>query len=133
MNVLEAGALSFERFLHLCNDAEERFALSEENWKKIDDLAEHLAAKSFVLGNKLVTAMERFVGVYMATGGSEQAALDAVFASILLPAAEVVSVKSSKELHPHLPIVDTEFHTFRHHLHDLGTKISHLLQREGVA
>ena len=82
------GALSFERLQRLCDEAEGRFALSEENWKKIDDLAEQLAtACSFALDNKLITAMERFVGVYMAAGGSEQEALDAVLASILLPVA----------------------------------------------
>ncbi len=80
------GALSFDRLCRLCDEAEEHYALSEENWKKIDDLSEKLSSTSFVLDNKLATATERFVGVYMAAGGNEQEALDAVLAAILLPA-----------------------------------------------
>ncbi len=105
------GALSFERLLRLCDDAESRFALSEENWKKIDDLGEKLAsACEFAIDNKLTTAMERFVGVYMAAGGSEQEALDAALASLLLPAALTVLSRTANEDAPALSqLLDTGF------------------------
>lgn len=92
------GALSFDRLMRLCDDAEERYYLTENNWKKIDELISRLASGySFSLGNKLVTAMERFVGIYMATGGTEQEALDAVLASILLPAVLSTPPLSNRE------------------------------------
>lgn len=82
------GSLSFERLFALCDDAEEQYYLSEDNWKKIDELAEYLSSISaFSLNNKLMTAMERFVGVYMASGGAEHEALDAVLSALVLPAA----------------------------------------------
>lgn len=97
------GALSFDRLLRLCDDAEERFALSEENWKKIDDLTEKLtSACGFAPDNKLITAMERFVGVYMAAGGSEQEALDSVLACVLLPAALTLLSTNTSEDSPAL-------------------------------
>lgn len=106
-----SGALSFERLVRLCSDSEERYALSEENWKRIDDLAEKLSEVGrFTLDNKLVTAMERFVGVYMAAGGSEQQALDGVLATLLLPAALTALSDVKKEDAPALSqLLDTCF------------------------
>ena len=74
-----------------------------ENWKKIDDLTEKLtSACGFAPDNKLITAMERFVGVYMAAGGSEQEALDSVLACVLLPAALTLLSTNTSEDSPAL-------------------------------
>ena len=95
---LPTGALSFDRLARLCKDAEEEYYLTEENWQKIDTLVEQLSGVyTFTLGNRVVMAMERFVGVYMATGATENEALDAVLSSILLPAVLTSPICSTAE------------------------------------
>ena len=46
---------------------------------------------------------------------------------------EVVGIKATEELHPHLTVVDTQLHTLRHHLDNFGTEVGHSLQRECMA
>ncbi|MBQ9803038.1 MAG: hypothetical protein IJW51_08235 [Clostridia bacterium] len=102
----DAGVLSFDRLARLCNNAEERYYLSEDNWKKLDEIAEGL---SFALGNKLATAMERFVGVYMAAGGTEQEALDAVLATLLLPATLTATAVKGEDTPALSQLLDAAF------------------------
>jgi len=79
-------ALSFERLEYLADEAVQEYFLSEPTWKKIDELVSFIKQHiPFVVDNQLTISMERFVGVYMATGADETQALDAVLASLLLP------------------------------------------------
>lgn len=82
------GAISLNRFLHLVEEAEQQYYIAEDVWKHIDELSQLLKEKTgFVIENKTANAIERFVGVYMAAGGTEGEALDAAIAALVLPAA----------------------------------------------
>ena len=72
--------------MQLTDEAEEACYLSEDYWKKIDELADFLKKLvDFKMDNKFVSAIERFVGIYMAGGGTESEAADAVIATMILP------------------------------------------------
>ena len=100
----EIAALSFEHLLQLTEESEKVCYLSEETWKRIDELCDYLAQTvEFCMDNKLAVAMERFTGIYIASGGTEQEATDAVIAALILPRA--LAILSSKQDCDHGPLL----------------------------
>ena len=98
------NALSFNRLLQLTEESEKVCYLAEETWKRIDELSDYLAQfVDFRMDNKLAVAMERFVGVYMASGSSETEATDAVIASLILP--QTLALLSRKQDRDHAPLL----------------------------
>ena len=95
----ECLALSYMRLNRLAEETVDSHYLSEDVWKKIDAFEAFVNGYTpFSIDNKLASAMERFVGVYMAAGAEEIQALDAVFATLLLPG--IISSFASLEGEP---------------------------------
>ncbi len=88
------SAISFEDFRILVSSAEEEFYLPEAVWKKIDGYAAGIKDKlGCPLNNNAALATERFVAVYLASGGGQKAAIDNAFASIIVPSYALYNQK----------------------------------------
>ncbi len=82
----ETQMLSFGHFNELIRINREEFLLSEETWKKIDDLSDFLKTKERVaLGNKEYCLIEDYISTYASMGYSLEEALDSVLALRILP------------------------------------------------
>ena len=82
----DISCLSYSYLHSLVDDYKNDFYLSENNWKKIDSFISCLNLKENIeLSNKCSLRIEDYVTTYMASGGDEFQALEAVGQEILLP------------------------------------------------
>ena len=80
----ERADINVYKFVYAFEQAESKYELDEDGWKRIDRLHEYAAGKSRVdIGNKLWLQMEKYTSAYIALGGADTV-LDAVVASKLL-------------------------------------------------
>jgi hypothetical protein len=79
--------LSNQHLLEIIRDSAETHYVSEELWKKIDELEEYVGSRSsFALDNRVFRQLERYTSMYILCGGEEQQAVDCVLSSKILPA-----------------------------------------------
>ena len=82
---IDTYTLRCRAFADMLDRERETSYLSERYWRKIDKLEEHISADiPFVLSNKTVNAMERFIAVCVSAGMEQTAAMDSVLASVAL-------------------------------------------------
>lgn len=97
--------LSFEGIASNVEEAEDDNYLSEESWKKIDKIVAELKLPSdCAFDNRFIRQTEIFASVQMATGKSEEDALDFIIAYKILP--YVASCKDAPKDLDRLEIVD---------------------------
>ena len=78
--------LSYQYFNDLIYEAKKNNFISEDNWKRIDNLEEEInQIEPFSIGNKFVLAAERYSSIFMDCGGDEVDALDSILAEKLVP------------------------------------------------
>ena len=76
---------------YLYEKAENKFFISEANWKKVDKLERTiLDVADFKITNKMWLALERYTSAYVSAGGEENSALDeAIAAKLIVPIISV--------------------------------------------
>lgn len=76
----EPKVISHEDFKLMLSEAKEEYFVSERIWKKVDALAESIAAtERFAIGNKNTIQMESFTSVFMECGAEEAEAVTYMF------------------------------------------------------
>jgi beta-glucosidase len=77
---------SYYQMQYLTEKLSAVYAVDEDDWKKIDKLADFVRARTpYELGNKLWLCLENYLFTYMACDGEVGEAMDATMASKLLP------------------------------------------------
>ena len=90
--------LTFKQLLQMAPKTEEDYYISEEYWKKLDELEEYLAPLTgFRLDNKTTRMIEQYAGVFIAAGGDELSAIDSVLAARILPSQKEALAASADE------------------------------------
>lgn len=73
-------------FIQEVDEAQEEYYFNEDAWKKIDKLDEYLVnTVHFGIKNRFIRQVEKYVSVYLAMGGNQKEAMDAVMTSRILP------------------------------------------------
>lgn len=82
----EIKSVSAKDTAELVREAREKFFLSENIWKRIDELVETVSAKErFFIGNKNTLQLEKLTAVLMECGADESEAFQTVFTAKLVP------------------------------------------------
>jgi len=100
-----------KHLMELFNEAKEKYPLSEENKKKLDDLDAYLI-KHFRLafGNRIMKQLRDFVPCFVACGGTEIDAIDFIVAKKILRKFESLSLGFIRdEVHKFIVYLDKTF------------------------
>ena len=78
--------LDFAQFVKLAHSSEQMCAVDETMWKKVDKIEDYAnTIAPYSIPNKLWRAIERYISVYIACGGSEAEGIDSALAVMVLP------------------------------------------------
>lgn len=89
--------MSYQVFKDLLLDYEEEYYLQEINWKKLDEVENHLNAFNLnIFNNKMVREIEKYMTVYLMLLNDELEAIDSIFASKILPLAYSFNVANKR-------------------------------------
>ncbi len=100
-----------DNFINLCLNAKKDNFLSENMWRKIDDIEKYIQTKSpdFYFENALLRNMESFSSVYMSCGGTEKEALDALMTAYLMPIITDITQNDAQSLREFRLLIESLF------------------------
>ena len=86
-------SLSYQYFNELIYEAKKNNYISEDNWKRIDNLEEEInQVEPFSISNKFVLSSERYSSIFMDCGGDEVDALDSILAEKIVPIVKTLKM-----------------------------------------
>ncbi len=82
----EIRTLSFWQFRYLWENAQNGLDISEDMWKRTDELSAYAAQYGgFTMNNRIATGLEQYAATYRACGGDADASMDHAVAARLVP------------------------------------------------
>ena len=83
--------IGFYQLKTMTETAENKIAVSEEVWKRVDKFEKDSASLSFSVGNKSWQAMEKYAAMFVSAGGDERSMLDYLVSEKFVPAISLLA------------------------------------------
>lgn len=93
----EIKPIGYYQFSTMVNNARDRYPADEGKYKEIDKYESRLSEFGFSLGNKNWQTIEKFVGTFLAADGEQDAAIDYLIASVILPRSKDALIAGGEE------------------------------------